>query len=110
MWLAVTVMVSVNLARSSATSAVMILVVLAMRMHRPASFSNNISPLSASIRIAAAADSCTASARQGSSASSIAQAAQAVCPDGNERNSSDDTPSATSWFLRLLPAFHHGVK
>ena len=92
MWLAVTVMVSVNLARSSATSAVMILVVLAMRMHRPASFSNNISPLSASIRIAAAADSCTASARQGSSSSSaphsffhmvsprIPSYAGAVCP------------------------------
>ena len=77
MWLAVTVMVSVNLARSSATSAVMILVVLAMRMHRPASFSNNISPLSASIRIAAAADNCTASARQGSSASSIVRVSSA---------------------------------
>ena len=46
----------------------------------------------------------------GSSATSIAQAAQAVWPDGKERNSSDETPSATSWFLSVLPAFHHGVK
>ena len=46
----------------------------------------------------------------GSSASSIAHAAHAVCPDGKERNSLLETPSATSFFLSSLPAFHQGLK
>ena len=38
------------------------------------------------------------------------QAAQAVWPDGNERNSSDATPSATSFFLSAVPACHQFEK
>ena len=46
----------------------------------------------------------------GSRMASIAQAAQPVCPDGNERNSSDATPSAMSLAFKLPPSFHHGWK
>ena len=65
MWAAVTVISRSSPPCSSATSAVISLVVLAMRIRRWGSFSYSTCPVSASIRTQAVAETSTASATAG---------------------------------------------